>query len=127
MTARSLRSRGRAPEAVLVLASALCAVSFLAFTWTIPSLVAAKSSYLLPLVPAAAVAFTRGCALLPPLARRAGIGLSLAAAGLAFAVFTTGVVFAPAPREISLGFWTRVGAAMPGSHIAEAAQRLLAP
>lgn len=127
MTARSLRSRGRAPEAPLVLASALCAGSFLAFTWMIPSLVATKSSYLLPLVPPAAVAFTHGCALLPPLARRAAVALSLAAAALAFAVFTTGVVFAPAPREISLAFWTRVGAALPGSHIAEAAQRLLAP
>ena len=127
MTARSVRSRGRAPEAPLVLASALGAGSFLAFTWMIPSLVAAKSSYLLPLVAPAAVAFAQGCALLPPLARRAGVALSLLAGALALAVFTTGVVFAAAPPEISLAYWTRVGTALPGSRIPEAAERLLAP
>jgi hypothetical protein len=126
MALRSVRSRGRAPEAPLVLASALGAGSFLAFTWMIPSLVAAKSSYLLPLVAPAAAAFTQGCALLPTGARCAGVLLSLCAAALAVVVFTTGVVFEPAPREISLAYWTRVGMALPGSWIPEAAQRLLA-
>jgi hypothetical protein len=63
--------------------------------------------------------------LLGPPARRAVVALSLAAAALAFFVFTTGAVFAPADRAISLAYWTRIGAELPGSFIAEAAQRLL--
>lgn len=121
----SVRSLGRAPEAPLVLLAALGVGSFVAFTWLAPSLAAAKASYLLPLLAPAGVAFAQGCALLPPPARHTGIALSLAAAALAVFVFTTGTVFAPARTDISLAYWTRVGGALPGSWIPEAAQRLL--
>jgi hypothetical protein len=125
LLARTLRSRGRAPEAPLVLHGALGVASFLAFTWAAPSLAAAKTSYLLPLLTTSGVAFALGCAALPRAARRAGIALSLAAAALAFVVFTTGIAFAPARSQISLSYWTALGHALPGSHVAEAARRLL--
>ena len=127
MALQTWRTRGRALEAPLVFLCALGGASFVAFTALAPSLAAAKSSYLLPLLAPGGAAFARGCALLPVPVRRVAVALSLAAAALAGFVFTTGTVFAPASTEISLAYWTRVGAALPGSWIAEAAQRLLAP
>lgn len=127
MAFSTLRSRGRAPEAPLVLLCLLGAGTFVAFTAQAPSLAAAKSSYLLPLLAPAGVAFARGCALLPKAARRVGVALSLAAAVLACFVFTTGTVFPPARTDISIVFWTRIGTQLPGSRISEATARLLGP
>jgi 4-amino-4-deoxy-L-arabinose transferase-like glycosyltransferase len=125
LAARALRSRGRAPEAPLLLLCALGAGSFVGFTWLAPSLAAAKSSYLLPLLAPAGVAFAEGCAALPRPAQRVGTLLSLLAATLALYAFTVGTVFATSSREISLAYWTSVGRALPGSFIGEAARRLL--
>lgn len=125
LVARALRSRGRGPEAPLVLHGAFGVASFLAFTWHAPSLAAAKASYLLPLLSGSGVAFALGCSALPLAARRAGVALSLAAAALALVAFTTGVAFAPARTQISLSYWTALGNALPGSYVAEAARRLL--
>ncbi len=125
LVVRALRSRGRAPESPLALHGALGVASFLAFTWHAPSLAAAKTSYLLPLLATSGVAFALGCAALPAAVRRAGIALSLAAAALALVAFTTGVAFAPARTQISLAYWTARGNALPGSYVAEAARRLL--
>jgi 4-amino-4-deoxy-L-arabinose transferase-like glycosyltransferase len=122
---RSLRSRGRAPEAPLLLLTALGLASFAGFTWLAPSLAAAKASYLLPLAAPAGAAFAQGCALLPPGARRVCVALSLAAGALAFYVFTTGTVFPPAGSDVSLRYWTHMGEQLPGSRISEAARRLL--
>jgi 4-amino-4-deoxy-L-arabinose transferase-like glycosyltransferase len=125
IAARSWRSRGRAPEAPLALQTLFGLGSFVAFTWLAPSLAAAKASYLLPLLAPAGVAFALGAAALPPAGRRAGVALSLAAVALATFVFTTGTVFGPGPTAVSLVFWRQIGAALPASHIAEAAERLL--
>jgi hypothetical protein len=127
MALRCARERGRALEAPLVLQCALGLGSFVAFTAIAPSLAAAKSSYLLPLLAPGGAAFAHGCALLPPRARHASVSLSLAAAALAGFVFTTGAVFAPGRTDLSLAYWAHVGDALPGSWITEAAQRLLSP
>ncbi|HVN40438.1 MAG TPA: glycosyltransferase family 39 protein [Myxococcota bacterium] len=127
MVLRCARSRGRALEAPLVAQCALGLTSFVAFTALAPSLAAAKSSYLLPLLAPGGAAFARGCALLPRPARRAAVALSLVAAALGGFVFTTGTVFAPARTDLSLAYWTHAGDALPGSWISEAARRLLSP
>jgi hypothetical protein len=125
MLGAAWRSRGRGPEAPLLLHAALGVASFLAFTWHAPSLAAAKTSYLLPLLATSGAAFALGCAALPPAPRRAGLALSLAAAAAALFVFTTGTVFAPARTQISRAYWSAIGEALPGSHVGDAARRLL--
>ena len=125
IAARSWRSRGRAPEAPLALQTVLGLLSFVAFTWIAPSLAAAKSSYLLPLLAPAGVAFALGAAALRGSVQRVGVALSLAAAALAAFVFTTGTVFGPGHTASSRAVWKGIGAQLPYSHISEAADRLL--
>lgn len=122
---RTIRSRGRALESPLVLFTLLGLGSFVAFTATAPSLAAAKASYLLPLLAPGGAFFAVACAQLPRGLRRAAIGLSLAAATTAAVVFTSGVAFEPSQPEGSRSYWGAIGSALPGSHVAEATERLL--
>ena len=122
---RTLRSRGRDAEAPLVVVAGLAGLSYAVFTWFAPSLGAAKASYLLPALAPAGVFFASGAALLGSRVRVAALGASLVAAGLAAWIFTTGTVFAAADPRISRGFWLRVGAELPDSHITETVKRLL--
>ena len=124
-TWRALRSRGRAPESPLVLVTVLGLASFVTFTLSAPSLAAAKSSYLLPLLVPGGVFFATACMLLPAGLRRIATGLCLAAALLAAVVFTTGAVFEASQPEGSRAYWTAIGNALPDSYVAEATARLL--
>jgi 4-amino-4-deoxy-L-arabinose transferase-like glycosyltransferase len=123
--ASTLRSRGRAVEAPLVAVALAGAASFTCFTWIAPSLAAAKSSYLLPLLAPAGVFFALGCAALPRLMRRVAVALSLLAALVSAYAFCTGTVFEAADPAIARSYWTRIGQQLPHSHVTEAASRLL--
>lgn len=122
---RVVRTRGRAAEAPLVAVVAMALPSFVAFTWLVPSLSAAKASYLLPLLAPAGAFFAQGCALLPRSGRRVVLAWSVGAAALAAWVFTTGTVFAPTNALASKGFWVAMGRQFPDPYIVEAALRLI--
>lgn len=122
---RAIGTRGRAPEAPLVAATALLLPAYALFIWRVPSLSAVKASYLLPLIVPAGVYFARGVELFPPPARRFALVASAAAAGLAAFVFTTGSVFPPTNAQASRGYWLAVGRDLPDRFVALAAQRLI--
>jgi len=130
LAARDLvKSRGRSRDAPLVAMAALAMASFAVFTWRAPSLAAAKASYLMPLAGAAAVFFARGAGALPRRARAAALAASLAAAGVAAWVFTSGALFPPdlARLQVEARVWSRIGEALPGSRIGEAVAILAGP
>ena len=117
-----VRTRGRSPEAPLVVMTALAGVSFAGFTWVAPSLTAAKASYGMPLAGPAAVFFARAADALPRRLRAPALGLSLAAALASGLAFTSGVGVLP-DREharVEAGVWLRIGRSLPGSRIDEA-------
>jgi hypothetical protein len=130
LAARELvRSRARSRDAPLVAMAALAAASFAAFTWSAPSLAAAKASYLLPLAAPAALFFARAAQALPARLRAAALAASGTAAFAAALAFTSGVGVEPdRPRaQIEARVWERIGRALPGSRIDEAVRILCGP
>jgi hypothetical protein len=115
-----LRGGLRTPEAPLVLMTAVGLATFVAFTARAPSLVAAKGSYLLPLLVPAGLFFARGVETLPGRLRRAALALSASAALASAIVFTSGLVFTPASGEAVRNGWSTVARQLPDSHIDEA-------
>jgi 4-amino-4-deoxy-L-arabinose transferase-like glycosyltransferase len=87
-----------------------------------PSAAALKASYLLGMGVPAAVFYARGLDLMPRPVRLAGLGLSIAACAVACLVFTSGVLYPPMPMGVRV--WKQFDALLPGSHIAEAIERL---
>jgi hypothetical protein len=116
----ALRQRARSPDAPLVAMAWLALAFFVAFTWHAPTWGAVKASYFLPVAGAAAVFFGRGAGLLAPRLRRAALALSAAAALLAAAVFTSGLVFEIDPRAGLLNAWRHYAAELPGGHLDDA-------
>ncbi len=88
-----LRRRGRTPEAPFVVMASVALLSFIAFTWRVPTVAAVKASYMLPLVVLAAVFFARALAGLNARACRALLWSSAAAAMSSAVVFAPGLVF----------------------------------
>jgi hypothetical protein len=115
-----LRGGLRTPEAPLVLMTAVGLATFVAFTARAPSLVAAKGSYLLPLLVPAGLFFARGVETLPGRLRQLALALSASAALASAIVFTSGLVFAPASGEAVRNGWSTVARQLPDSHIDEA-------
>jgi 4-amino-4-deoxy-L-arabinose transferase-like glycosyltransferase len=119
------RRRGRSDDGPLVVLTCAGLAAFVGFTWWAPSVVAVKGSYLLPLAVPGAVFFARG-------ARRLGarwrpwillFGMSAALAAAAF--FTHSLVFPSPPAERMAHRYRVMGEFLPGSFIAEAADRLV--
>jgi hypothetical protein len=115
-----LRGGLRTPEAPLVLMTAAGLVTFVAFTARAPSLVAAKGSYLLPLLVPAGLFFARGVETLPGRLRQLALALSASAALASAIVFTSGLVFSPASGAAVRNGWSTVARQLPDSHIDEA-------
>ena len=106
--AGALRSRGRSPDAPLVVMFLLGVAAFVAFTWRAPSMVAAKGSYLLPLVAPAGVFFALGAKALGRRLRLAVLLISAVAALSAAIVFTNGVVYRSEPMpQMAIDSWHR--------------------
>ena len=115
-----LRGGLRTPEAPLVLMTGVGLAVFVAFTARAPSLVAAKGSYLLPLLVPAGLFFARGVEALPGRLRHAALVLSASAALASAIVFTSGLVFQPASGAAVRNGWSTVARQLPDSHIDEA-------
>jgi len=118
-------SRLRSETAPLAAIWGLGLAGFVGFTAWAPSLVAVKGSYLLPLLPAGCVFLAQTCDWLRPDLRRLAHGVSTAAALAAALVFWEGLLFEPQPVEKMARTWRVLGAALPGSHIAESVDRLV--
>lgn len=118
-------SRGRSRDAPLVAASLAGLASFVGFTWVAPSTVAAKGSYLLPLLVPAGWFFARGCGLLPRAVRIGSCAVALGAVVASIWVFTTGNVVPPHTRSSGHFFWKAVALELPESHIGPAVFELL--
>jgi len=125
-TREVIRTRARAPTAPLTVMAWLALASFVAFTWRVPTLGAAKASYLMPLAVPAALFFARGAQALGPRRRAGALALSAVAALVAGLVFTSGLVFQPDRRaeRILVRTWLYYGEKLPGSHIGEAVRLL---
>ncbi len=120
-----LRGGLRTPEAPLVLMTAAGLATFVAFTARAPSLVAAKGSYLLPLLVPAGLFFARGVGTLHGRLRQAALVVSASAALACAVVFTSGLVFPPrSPAAVRNG-WNVVAEQLPDSHIDEAVEIFL--
>jgi len=113
---RLIRTRGRSPDAPLVVMTLVGLAFFVAFTWRAPSMAAVKGSYLLPLVVPAGVFFAGGAELLGRLCRTSMLVLSMAAVVSAALVFTGGVIYPTEPRPLEIHFWRHV---FPSSNIGE--------
>jgi hypothetical protein len=123
-TGAAVTSRLRAPDAPLVVLAVAGSAMFVLHTWAAQSTASVKGSYLLALVPAAAVFFARAVTLLRGPARLAALAVSLTAAVVCGVVFTEGVLFWTDPP---LGPWAAWGRRLPGSHIQEALRYLIPP
>jgi len=124
----AVRRRLCSPDAPLVVMSLVGVASYVGFTWTVPSLAAAKCSYLLPLAVPAAVFFARAMDALPRGLRVPALVFSAAAAGVAALVFTQGLVFPGRPLEPpELEAWRSWGSQLPGSRIGDAVSALIRP
>jgi hypothetical protein len=119
------RRRGRSDDAPLVVQSCVGLAAFVGFTWWAPSVVAVKGSYLLPLAVPAAVFFARGAQRMGARWRPWVLGSGTAAALVAAAVFTHALIFPSPPAEWMAHRYRLMGEILPGSHIAEAADRLV--
>jgi hypothetical protein len=115
-----LRAGARAPDAPLLAMSAVALLTFVAFTARAPSLVAAKGSYLLPLLVPAGLFFARGAEALPARARGPALAGCAAAALAAAVVFTSGLVFPTPNPEAPRQGWGTIAKQLPRSHIGEA-------
>jgi hypothetical protein len=98
--------------------------SFVVFTWKTPTLAAAKGSYLLPLALPAAVFFVLGVQRVRRW-RPMLVSVSAVAALLAAVVFTTDLVFPPAPRGYIL-VQPSLAPRLPHGHVEEELNRLFA-
>jgi hypothetical protein len=116
----SVRSGLRAPDAPLVVMTAMGLAVFVAFTARAPSLVAAKGSYLLPLLVPAGLFFARGVQAVRGRVRQTALVLSAAAALACAIVFTAGLVFPPADADPVRRTWETVARQLPDSHIGDA-------
>ncbi len=121
----ALGTRLRSETAPLVALWGVGLAMFVAFTAWAPSVVAVKGSYLLPLLPAGCVFLAQACDQLAPDLRRIAHALSAAAAIAAALIFCEGLLFEPQPVEKMAAIWRVLGAALPGSHIAESVERLI--
>jgi hypothetical protein len=121
----ALRGGLRTPEAPLVLMTAAGLVTFVVFTARAPSLVAAKGSYLLPLLVPAGLFFARGVEVLRGRLRRVLLALSASAALASAIVFTSGLVFAPSDAAVARRGWNMVAKQLPDSRIGEAVEIFL--
>jgi hypothetical protein len=119
------RRRGRSDDAPLVVLWGVGLATFVAFTWWAQSVVAVKSSYLLPLAVPGGVFFARGARWLGGRWRPWILGFGTAAAVAAATVFTHALVFPSPPAERMAHRYRLLGEILPGSHIAEAADRLV--
>jgi hypothetical protein len=119
------RKRGRSDDAPLVVLWCVGFAAFVAFTWWAQSVVAVKGSYLLPLAVPGGIFFARGTRWLGPRWRRWILGLGTVAAFAAAAVFTHALVFPSPPAERMAHRYRLMGELLPGSYIAEAADRLV--
>ncbi len=115
-----LRGGLRTPEAPLVLMTGAGLATFVIFTARAPSLVAAKGSYLLPLLVPAGLFFVRGVEALRGRLRQVVLALSASAALASAIVFTSGLVFAPSDPAGVRRSWGIVAKQLPDSHIGEA-------
>jgi hypothetical protein len=120
-----VRRRGRSDDGPLVVLWGVGFAAFVTFTWWAPSVVAVKASYLLPLAVPGGVFFARGLIWLGPRFRPWILGLGTAAALAAAAVFTHDLVFPSPPAERMAHRYRLMGEFLPGSYIAEAAERLV--
>lgn len=120
-----LRSGLRAPDAPLVVMAGVALVTFVTFTARAPALVAAKGSYLLPLLVPAGLFFARGVGALRGRVRHAALGVSAAAALAAALIFTSGLVFDPSNPAAARKGWSVIAKQLPGQHIDEAVEILL--
>jgi 4-amino-4-deoxy-L-arabinose transferase-like glycosyltransferase len=119
------RRRGRSDDAPLVVLWCVGFAAFVAFTWWAQSVVAVKGSYLLPLAVPGGIFFARGTRWLGARWRRWILGFGTAAAVAAAAVFTHALVFPSPPAERMAQRYRLMGEFLPGSYIAEAADRLV--
>jgi hypothetical protein len=125
---RDMLRRGlRTPDAPLVVMAGVALVTFVAFTARAPALVAAKGSYLLPLLVPAGLFFARGVGALRGRVRHAALAMSAAAALAAALVFTSGLVFDPKSPAVPRRSWSVIAKQLPGQHIDEAVELLLGP
>jgi 4-amino-4-deoxy-L-arabinose transferase-like glycosyltransferase len=120
-----VRRRGKSDDAPLVVLWVAGLATFVAFTWWAPSVAAVKGSYLLPLAVPGAVFFARGVDWLGPRSRPWILPLAAAATLAAACVFTHALVFPSPPAERMAHRYRLMGEFLPGSHIAEAADRLV--
>ncbi len=124
-TSRMLETRFRTPDAPLTLFAWCSLVLFVVFTWRAPALVAAKASYLLPVVTPAAWFFCRGVALVGPRWSARSLAVSCVATLASLAVFTERVAFEPAGVDSGvIAVSTVLDRALPGTHLLEAYRAL---
>jgi 4-amino-4-deoxy-L-arabinose transferase-like glycosyltransferase len=123
--AELVRRRRLTREAPFVAMSAIALATFVAFTLRAPGLSALKGSYLLPLGVPAAVFFMRGLRSLRPRLRLPVLGLSLAAAALAAALLTNGLVFESPSAEPMKRSWLSYARQLPDAHLGEAVRTLV--
>ncbi len=121
--ARTVRTRGAAPEAPLAVSALLAFATFLWITWTAPSAAAVKGSYLLPLLVPAAVFFAGGVELLSRPLRGVALAVSALAAALAGLVFTADLLYPSLPMGVRV--WLLFAEQLPRAHIREAMERML--
>jgi len=119
------RSRGRSDDAPLVVLWCAGLAAFIAFTGWAQSVVAVKGSYLLPLAVPGAVFFARGVRALGPRLRPWILSIGAAAALAAATVFTHALAFPPPAAERMAERYRVMDEFLPGSHIGEAAERLV--
>ena len=117
-------SRGASVDAPLVVMSLVGLALYCAFTVRAPAIVAAKGSYLLPLVVPAALFFGRATEGIRGGLRGALLSVSAAAALLAGVVFTTDLVFPPIPVDRVLQSRAILDRVYPTAHIGVGVDRL---
>jgi len=120
-----VRRRGRSDDGPLVVLTCVGLAAFVGFTWWAPSVVAVKGSYLLPLAVPGAMFFARGARRLGARWRPWILSFGTAAALASAAVFTHALVFPSPPAEFMAHRYRVMGEFLPGSFIAEAADRLV--
>ena len=126
-TRECLRSRLEARDAPLVVMSFVGLALYVGFTIRAPAIVAAKGSYLLPLLVPSGVFFARAVEALPRPWRVLGLTASGAAALLAAIVFATSLVFPPIPIDRVVQSKTVLDRVYPTAHIGKGVDRLLPP